>query len=216
MVSSPLLYVTFSVFCAAAGDTRKRISANTRTDKRIAPRRMETSGETGSILTGRFQKRHYRNSSKQKEWLAVLVELVDRPKHVVAVGFDVDAGPDLPDHAVRVDQERVARGKLCYAKVHHRIVFSGHITFPVRQKLKGQALFGAEFLMGFFVLHTDTENNRVLGVILAEVPLEIVCFDGAAGGHVLGVKVQHHPFALVIVQADGLSILRIQREVRRL
>src|SRR6516164_6961359 len=99
----------------------------------MTPRSMETSGEARTIVAGRFQKHQVREVREAKGMLAALAELVDCPKHVVAVGLYVDGCPDLPNHAVRVDQERMTRGQLCYAEIQHGIVFSGHVTFRVGQ-----------------------------------------------------------------------------------
>jgi len=49
---------------------------------------------------------------------------------------------------------------------------------------------------------------------LARVPLKIVGFDRAPGGHILRIEIEHHPLALELMQADGLSLLRIQCEGR--
>src|SRR5262249_22519381 len=50
--------------------------------------------------------------------------------------------------------------------------------------------------------------------VLRLVALEIVGFHGAAAGEILGIEIQHDPFAFEVVQADGFAFLRIQREVR--
>src|SRR6516162_8720109 len=76
----------------------------------------------------------------KKDWLGALVQLLDRPKDVVAMGLHVDACPDLPHNAVRIDQERVTRGKFRDAEIHHRVVFFGYATFRIGEEFKGQAL----------------------------------------------------------------------------
>src|ERR1700674_4823198 len=68
--------------------------------------------------------------------------------------------------------------------------------------------------MGFLILDTNTEDDRVFLFILSEIALEIVRFFCAAAGEILGIKIQHHPFALEIAEADRFAFLRIHDEVR--
>ena len=52
--------------------------------------------------------------------------------------------------------------------------------------------------------------------VLILIALKIVRFDGAALRHVFRIEIQHDPLAFEIFQADRLTFLRLQREVRRL
>jgi hypothetical protein len=84
----------------------------------------------------------------------------------------------------------------------------------IREQLEAQAFFGAKLLVGGFVLHAYAENDRVFLFILPEIALKIVSFPGAAAREILGVEIEHDPFATEIVEAERFAVLRIQSEVR--
>src|SRR5580700_2909063 len=144
-----------------------------------------------------------------------LLQFVQRGQNVVAVRFHIHCGPHFPDDAVRIDQVGMPGRKLRHSQIHHRVILSRDFLIRVRQKLEGQALFCAKLLVRLLILHAHAENHGVLRLILGQVALEIVGFDRAPGGHILRIKIEHHPLALEIMQADGLSFLRIQCKVRR-
>ncbi len=84
----------------------------------------------------------------------------------------------------------------------------------IGEQLEAEPFLGAKLLVGVFVLHAHADDRCVLLFILSEVALEIVRFDGAPAGEILRVEIEHHPFALEVVQADRFAFLRIQREIR--
>ena len=85
----------------------------------------------------------------------------------------------------------------------------------IREQPEAETFFGAELLVSGFILNTHAEDDRVFLLILPEVALEIVCFFGAPAGEVLGIEIEHHPFAAEVAQTESFSILGIQRKVRR-
>src|SRR5882672_5963662 len=64
-----------------------------------------------------------------------------------------------------------------------------------------------------FVLAADAEDDGVFQFELSQVALEIVSFHGAAAGEILGIKIEDHPFAAKIAEAEGLAVLRVQSEI---
>ena len=58
-----------------------------------------------------------------------------------------------------------------------------------------------------------TFDFAVVRVILGEIPLEVVCLNGASARLVLGVEVEHDPLAAVLVERNRAD-LRGQREGR--
>ena len=68
-----------------------------------------------------------------------------------------------------------------------------------------------------YAAKTWPRERRIL--IKAEVvradgkALEVVRFDGAAAGHVLGIEVQDHPFAAKMIEADLAPVLRWKSEI---
>src|SRR5882762_3906052 len=127
--------------------------------------------------------------------------------------FHIHGRPHFPHDAVWIDQIRMPRRKLRDSQIHHRVILFGHFFICVRQQFKGQAFLCAKLLVRLLVLHADAKDHGILRVILSQVPLKIVGFDCASGGHILRIEIEHHPLALEIMQADGLSLLRIQCEI---
>ena len=72
----------------------------------------------------------------------------------------------------------------------------------IREQFEVQSFLGAELLMGVRRIDADAENHGVFLLVLRQVALEIVGFFRAAAGEILGVEVQHHPLAAIIVQID--------------
>src|SRR6266446_4133884 len=64
-----------------------------------------------------------------------------------------------------------------------------------------------------FVLAADAEDHGIFQFELSEVTLEIAGFHGATAGEILGIEIEHHPFAAESVEAEGLSVLRVQSEI---
>jgi hypothetical protein len=132
------------------------------------------------------------------------------------VVLDVLHVPDLDDLAVRGDEEGFAVGELGNA-----VVFDGdtvgvdHFVVGVGEELEAEGVLRAPGFVAFDGVKADAEDDRVGGVILGDVALEVVGFDGAAGGLVLGVEVEDDPLALVVGEADGLVFLGGQGEVGR-
>src|SRR5260370_41584491 len=109
----------------------------------------------------------------------------------------------------------MARGKVGDAKIQERIVSGRDVMVCVREQPETETFFRAKLLVGGLVLHAYTEDDRVFLFILPEVALEIVRFLGATTGEILGIEIEHDPFAAKIVQPNRFAILRIQCEVRR-
>ena len=61
---------------------------------------------------------------------------------------------------------------------------------------------------------TDTDHHCVELLILFNVLLEVVGFNGAASRHVLGIEVEHDPLAAEAIETDVGAILRGQGEIR--
>jgi hypothetical protein len=132
------------------------------------------------------------------------------------VVLDVLHVPDLDDLAVGGDQEGLAVGEL-----HDAVVFDGDaigvndFVVGIGEELEAEGVLRTPGLVAFDGVEADAEDDGVGSVILGEVALEVVGFDGAAGGLVLGVEVEDDPLALVVGEADRLVFLGGQGEVGR-
>ena len=123
------------------------------------------------------------------------------------------AGVNLTNDTLWIDDKGIAGS-------HHtvpgeRTVFGDDLLIGVGQQLEGQALLGAELLMRIGGVGADAQDGGLFGLILSQVALEIVGFDGAALSHVLRVEIQDHPLTFEILQVDGFAFLRHQLEFRR-
>ncbi len=87
------------------------------------------------------------------------------------------------------------------------------LVVGVGKELEAEGVFRAPCLVAFDGVEADAEDDRVEGVILGHVALEVVGFDGASLGLVLRVEVEDDPLAFVVGEADGLVFLRGQGEV---
>src|ERR1039457_3757046 len=135
-----------------------------------------------------------------------------RGEHFLAVFGGTDAGPDLGDLARRVDQEGIARSHAAGAQ---RPVLVHHFLIRIGEQLERQALFGAELLVAIGGIHADADDDGVLLLVLRQVLLKVVRFNGAALRHVFRVEVQHHPLSTKLLQADLATLLGRQRELGR-
>ena len=74
-----------------------------------------------------------------------------------------------------------------------------HLVVGVGQHLEGKAILRAPHAMAVHGIERDTQHNGVQGLILGQIALKVVRFQGASLRLVLGVEVQHNPLALVRV-----------------
>jgi hypothetical protein len=109
----------------------------------------------------------------------------------------------------------VAGRKFGDAEIYQRTVRSGNGVFGIGEQLEAESFLGAKLLVSVLVLTADAKDDGIFLLVVREITLEVACFDGAAAGEILGIKVQHDPFATKVAQADRLVILRIQGELRR-
>jgi hypothetical protein len=101
-------------------------------------------------------------------------------------------------------------------KMAQRAIRIDDLMFRIGKQAEGQSFLGAELLVAIGSVHAHAEYNGVLSVIHGLIALEVVGFDGAAGGHVFGVEVEHHPFAAKSIQRNLRAILRWKSESGRI
>lgn len=131
------------------------------------------------------------------------------------MGLDIYVEIRFANEALWIDEKGVARGDFGDAEIDQRAVGRGDFIVGVGEQLEVETFLGTKLSVSAFVLDADTEDDGVFLFILSEVALEIVRFDGAAAGEILGVEIKHDPFAAKIAKTERFSILRIQREVGR-
>jgi hypothetical protein len=138
----------------------------------------------------------------------------DFGEDVGAVDVGIDLLPDLDDLAVGRDEEGVTGGEL-HVSVGHQGHAVGIDDFMVGvgEHLEVEGVLGAPGFVAFDGIEADTEDDGVEGMILIEVALEVVGFNGASLGLIFGVEVENHPLAFEVAEADGLVFLRGQGEV---
>jgi len=140
----------------------------------------------------------------------------DFGQDVGAVDVGIDLLPDLDDLAGGRDEEGVAGGKLHVSMGHERdTVGVDNLMVGVGEELEAEGVFRAPRFVAFNGVEAYAEDDCVEGVVLGHVALEVVGFDGATLGLVLGVEVEDDPLAFVVGEADGLVFLRGQGEVGR-
>jgi hypothetical protein len=138
----------------------------------------------------------------------------DFGQDVGAVDVGIDLLPVLDDLAGGRDEEGLALGELHVSVGHDgNTVGVDDLVVGVSQELEAEGILGAPRLVAFDGVEADAEYDRVQGVVLGHVTLEVVGLDGAACRLVLGVEVEDDPLAFVVAEADGLIFLRGQGEV---
>jgi len=147
--------------------------------------------------------------------LAFFLVAVQGRQYLLAVMRGVYGCPYLDDFALGINEERVALGHLDAHVVAHGSIERYDFLILIAQKFEAQAFLGTEFFVAAGRVDTDAHNHRTQFLILVHVLLEIVGFNGAARGHVLGIEVKHYPLAAETVETDVGTILRWQSEVGR-
>jgi hypothetical protein len=142
-----------------------------------------------------------------------VLELIQFCQDFRAVLRGIDAGVHLRNFAVGIDQEAVARGELGDSKICERSVGVRHFVVGVGEEFEVESFFGAELFVGVDGVEAHAQNYGVAVGVLRLVHLKLVGFAGSTWGLVFGVEVEHHPFAAVVLQTNGRSILRWQGEL---
>ena len=160
------------------------------------------------------RKRHGRVRASQKSRCSTLFQFVQRSDYFLAVLVRIHRRIRTNDLSSGINYERVARRKFDGSHIVERTVGSGHLMFSVRQQFEVQTFLCAELFVRVDAVNADTQDNRIPLAELRLVFLKIVRLDCAAGRHVLWIKVENHPLALVVCQTDRVAILRGQCEFR--
>jgi len=142
-----------------------------------------------------------------------MFELTQRAQDFAAVRRGRDAPPHALNPAFRTYQKRVSRGQLETEQGSQRVVLPRNLLFCIRQKLKSEALFGAELPMAARGIHAHANDDRMELFVPGDIALEVVRLYCAARRAVFGIEVQHYPLASEIVQADPAPVLGWQGEV---
>jgi len=164
-------------------------------------------------LEFRLPRLHSRSIIQEAARLFALLQIRQRRQHFLAVRIRFHLRINLPDHALGIDQERIARR-------HHpvrrqRTVVADHFFTRVGQELERQAFLGAELLVRIDIIGADAYDGGFLRRVLIQIALEVVGFDGAALRHVFRIKVEDHPLTAELLQADGFALLGLKLEIRR-
>ena len=128
------------------------------------------------------------------------------------MGGWIHAGVDRCDSAGGIDEEGVARGEFHDAKIGERSVGGSDFASGVGEKFEIQSLLGAEILVGIDGVEADSEDYGIVLDVFGLVHLKLVGFAGSTGSLIFGIEVEDDPFATVILQADGGSVLGGQGE----
>ena len=78
-----------------------------------------------------------------------------------------------------------------------------------------QVLFGAKLFVAIRGIDAHADDFGIELLVFRDVALEVVRLQRAAAGAVFRVEIQHHPFAVKIVEADFRPVLRREREIGR-
>ena len=129
----------------------------------------------------------------------------------MAVG--IDAGVDLGDLAVGIDQESIPGGEFCDSEISQRYIGGSDFVIGIRQQFEIETFLGTELFVGIDAIEAHAQNDRIALGVFSLIDLEIVGFAGATGRLVFRIEVQHHPFAAVVAQTDWCAFLGRQREL---
>src|SRR5580693_1187988 len=119
----------------------------------------------------------------------------------------VDAGIHLGNLPAGINEEGMPRRELYYSQVGKRAINAAHLAVAIGQQLEVQSFFGAELFMRVYAVYIHAQHYRVALGILRLIRLKVVRFARAAGSLILGIKIEHHPAAAVILQADESAFL---------
>src|SRR5206468_5591197 len=63
-------------------------------------------------------------------------------------------------------------------------------------------------------VNANAQNHRLGRFVSGNVALKVVSFERASGRKVFRVEIQHDPLAFVVLEADRLSFVALERELR--
>src|SRR5258706_5332354 len=141
-------------------------------------------------------------------------------QHLFGMGLGVlHRLPVLLHLAVRADDDRRADRPLHLFAVHHlfppRAVGAHRLSLRVGQQREVQPIPFAEFLVRLEAVFADAEDHRARFLdVLLEVA-KAARLLGASRRVVLGIKVEHHRFALVVLQPVLFPVAALQVEIGR-
>src|SRR5690606_694949 len=133
-------------------------------------------------------------------------------EHVVVVGLGVDLRHDVAEAPIPTDDEGHAVDTVVLPP-HELLrppdpVLVRHNVIRVGEQVEAQPLLVFEFLEFRHRVGADPEHHRIEGVEGFATGADATGLGGAAGGHRLGIEVQHHArAALEILEADFFAAL---------
>src|SRR6185312_12712185 len=142
----------------------------------------------------------------------LLFESVESRQNLFAVMRGIDAGPHFDDLAFGIDEKRIPRREVNAHHASQRAVLRHDFLIGIGQKLESEPLFRAKLFVAAGGIHADAQDDRVGLLVLGEVALEIMRFDGATGRAVLRIKIEHDPLSMKIFGTESASVLRRQHE----
>ena len=113
----------------------------------------------------------------------------------------LDTGVYLGDFAFRINDKGVSRGEFAPFVIHHRTVLGRDLPVRVGEQFEVESFLRAKILVRLGRVHAHAENYRSGVFIFCQVALEIARLHGAAAGKIFRVKIEHDPFAAIILQA---------------
>src|SRR5690606_9651773 len=89
----------------------------------------------------------------------------------------------------------------------------GDPVIRVREQPEVQAVLLAELPVRLDGVRAHAQHDRAARVQVLHAVAELARLDGAAGGVVLGIEVEHDLAATQVGQADGRAVVRLELEV---
>ena len=109
-----------------------------------------------------------------------LLQCGQRRKKFFAVLGRIHLDVFLHDHALRIDDEGVARSDCVSVHCLNRPIQIDDLLVGIGQELEAQPFLGAELLMRVDRIHADAEDGGVGLFILREIALEVLPLDPPA------------------------------------
>ena len=127
-------------------------------------------------------------------------------QHLVDMARHLHLAPDVPDHALAVDQEGRALDAHVFPAIHALLdpdaVILRHLAGLVRAEGEVELVLLLELVVAFHAVARDADHGRVDLAELRQAVAEAAGLRGAARGIVLGIEIEHNVLSLEPGQRD--------------
>ena len=109
--------------------------------------------------------------------------------------------------ALRIDEESFPIGNGHAVSARFYAIRVGRYSIDIREQRERQAEVLRELLVGFYAVHADAENLRIVTFEYEDFVSEPACFGRAIRSLVPGVEIQHDPLIAIVLQRMQPAVL---------